>query len=236
MLKTVLLLTLAVVIFSHPTYYPEIKQKCDDTTKILSWHIHIVYTLTNPDEYKKAMVLREKAKEYFKDYVGDDCKGRFDTGRLCFIDDHPLDKVLLEGPFPSGEWSMFVPVSHFALVVPWFSINRGDFSYLVHPNTGCMWEDHSIWSFWVGQAWPIDLTIFDKGEQVSEEDHEIGDLANPSCIGKSNDKKEKLACGHPDFNGPALACCSGFTCVCDKADKDCKCVATPTTPNTFFLN
>ena len=230
MLKLALLLALAVVVISHPTYYLGIDQKCDETTKILSWHIHIVYTLTNPEEYKKAMALRDKAREYFKDYIGPDCTGRFDTGVLCFINDHKFDEVLLDGPFPSGEWSMFVPVSYFNLVVPWFAINRGDFSYLVHPNTGCMWEDHSIWAFWVGQAWPIDLTIWNPKEQISEFKHDIGDAQNPSCV------PEGAACGSPEFKGPALACCENHTCACDSDRKNCRCKEVKQTANTFFLN
>jgi aromatic ring-cleaving dioxygenase len=229
MLKYVLLLVLAIAVMAHPTFYLDVKQNCDETTKILSWHIHIVYTLTNPDDLKNALALRDKARVYFKDFIGPDCDHRFDTGVLCFINDHELDKVLMEGPFPSGEWSMFVPVSHFALVVPWFALNRGEFSYLVHPNTGCMWEDHSIWSFWVGQAWPIDLTIFPKHEQISEFDHEIGDNANPSCI------KEFQACGNPEFKGPALACCHGYLCSCNPVTlQNCKCVKSTTATETFI--
>ncbi len=133
-----LLITLTI---AHPHYYLDIKQNCDNTTKVLSWHIHIVFSLTRRETYEKAMELRDRAREYFKDHLGPDCNQLFDAGRLCFIVDHKFDTVLRGGPFPSGEWSMFVPVSHLSLVIPWFSINRGEFSFLVHPNTGCMYED-----------------------------------------------------------------------------------------------
>src|SRR4051812_6871488 len=55
---------------------------------------------------------------------GDDCPGRYDYGRLCFISDHDIfNEPFL--PFPVGEWSMFVPVPYFGLVMPWFQQNHG---------------------------------------------------------------------------------------------------------------
>lgn len=38
--------------------------------------------------------------------------------------------------------------------------NRGEFSIVVHPNTGYEYEDHSLWAMWSGQVWPLDMTIF----------------------------------------------------------------------------
>ncbi len=70
----------------------------------------------------------------------------------------------------------FTPFTYY----PWFSINRCEFSFLVHPNTGCMYEDHYSWAFWVGHPWPVDLGIFRKGVQTREEDNEIGDIYNTS--------------------------------------------------------
>jgi aromatic ring-cleaving dioxygenase len=84
-----------------------------------------------------------------------------DNGRICMIYDHNLTNDTL-GPFAVGEWSksfdhlqpslvltmicffprhtrvgMFVPVHYYGAVVPWFVSHRGNFSLLVHPNTGC---------------------------------------------------------------------------------------------------
>ena len=39
---------------------------------------------------------------------------------------------------------------------------------LVHPNTGYEYEDHSIWSMWAGQQWPLDMSIFEEGTQTNE--------------------------------------------------------------------
>ena len=40
-----------------------------------------------------------------------------DNGKLCMIYDHELDITL--GPFPIGEWSMFVPTHYMSRVLPW---------------------------------------------------------------------------------------------------------------------
>ena len=93
--------------------------------------------------------MREVARKEFADILGEDCDARFDNGHLCMINDHDFNTTLDGGPFPSGEWSMFVPVSYYANVMPWFTQNRGEFSFLIHPNTGCEYEDHSKWTLWV---------------------------------------------------------------------------------------
>ncbi len=101
MLKIISILLISLVI-SNPTYYTGIQQKCDDTTKILSWHIHIVLSLTHRDIYDRAIELRERARQYFKDYIGEDCDHHFDTGRLCFINDR-FDTFLEEGHYPLAQ-------------------------------------------------------------------------------------------------------------------------------------
>ena len=42
----------------------------------------------------------------------------------------------------------------------WMMQRKGEFSVLVHPNSGCEIEDHSWWAYWGGAPWPLDLTIF----------------------------------------------------------------------------
>ena len=113
--------------------------------------------------------------------LGPDCDGRYDNGRLCMITDHPLNETLDGGPFPAGttppplslplfkrhmshagEWSVFVPVDYYQLVVPFMTQQYGDelttqLALLVHTNTGCEYEDHSKWALWAGQKWQVQL-------------------------------------------------------------------------------
>jgi aromatic ring-cleaving dioxygenase len=34
-------------------------------------------------------------------------------------------------------------------------------SVLIHPNTGCEYEDHGKWTLWGGQPWQIDMDAMD---------------------------------------------------------------------------
>ena len=136
------------------------------------------------------------------------------------IYDHDLTNDTL-GPFAVGEWSMWVPVHYYSAVVPWFVQHHGQFSLLVHPNTGCEYEDHSIWSQWVGPAWNMDMSIFTQGTQTNEFDEVVGTVRNPSCA------PLKQVCGFGDPQapgyGPQVLCCSGTSCACDASSTDGAC-------------
>ena len=104
---------------------------------------------------------------------------------------------------------MFVPVPHYALVVPWFMQHRGQFSVLIHPNTGFEYEDHSIWASWIGQPIPLDLSIFTQGEQTNEFGRWRGDDGNPTCMGQG------AVCGGASagFNSSTtILCCESIAC------------------------
>jgi len=216
-----ILFALIASVYLHPTKYPHVKKgnfTCANKQSpptIISWHTHIVYMLTNSDDVRAALELRNKTIERFKDFLGEDCDGRYDNGRMCMIVDHQFNTTF--GPFPVGEWSIFVPLPYFNLIIPYLSQHRGNLSYLVHPNTGCEYEDHSIWAFWVGHAWPLDMSYFEVETQTNEWDTFVGTDENPTCL------KETLSCGHTEFTGPALACCSGSFCSCNSSMNDCQC-------------
>jgi aromatic ring-cleaving dioxygenase len=84
------------------------------------------------------------------------------------IYDHNITNGETLGPFAIGEWSMYVPPHYLSTVTPWFIQNRGDFSVLVHPNTGCEYEDHSNWAQWAGSPWNMDMSIFTEGMQTNK--------------------------------------------------------------------
>jgi hypothetical protein len=95
---------------------------------ILSWHVHITYFLTQPSNIQGALDLRSRTAQHFAPYLGPECDGRYDFGYLCLINDHNFaNETLAGGPFPVGEWSIFVPWTHYSLVVPWMVQNRGIF-------------------------------------------------------------------------------------------------------------
>jgi aromatic ring-cleaving dioxygenase len=132
------LIACVVLATAHSTPYPELSAvDCTKPAIVLSYHVHIIFMLTDAGQLNRTIALREAARGEFQSMLGSDCTGRYDNGHLCFIYDHPIDKVLPSGPFPVGEWSMFVPTAYYGRVVPWFVQHRGEFTLLVHPNTGC---------------------------------------------------------------------------------------------------
>lgn len=142
------------------------------------------------------------------------------------INDHNFSNETLEGgPFPVGEWSIFIPVPFYSLVVPWMLQHRGVFSMIVHPNTGFEYEDHSAWASWSGEAQPLDMSIFEEETQTNELGHWRGDAGNPTCMAATT------ACGTtlPAYNATTtVLCCPGLACSCGNGDGDddeqlCRC-------------
>ncbi|CAF1287283.1 unnamed protein product [Adineta steineri] len=198
-------------IVAHPTIYPHIALKHGRANRvralpnppppIISYHIHITYTLFNPPVVKEALELRNRTRQRFQDYLAPDCTGRYDYGYLCMIDDHDIENTtLIGGPFVSGEWSIFVPLGDYPLITPWLTQNRGNLSLLLHPNTGYEYEDHDIWALWAGQRWPLDMSIFDKETQTNEFGHYPGDSDNPVCLSKNG------VCGDDQLYTSTLCC------------------------------
>ena len=93
----------------------------------LSYHVHITFDLNDPTALPAAEALREASRVQFAELLGPDCvaddkqSGRYDNGRLCLIYDHEISVWESWGPFPSGEWSMFVPVPYLDAVLFWFT-------------------------------------------------------------------------------------------------------------------
>ncbi len=169
-MNTIGLFLLSASALAHGDFHAENVVDCMNYPTIMSYHVHITYMLTNKAQIVRTRALQAEAAKEFAPLMDLDSKcqgtekdpsGRYDNGKLCMIYDHDLAITL--GPFPVGEWSMFVPVAYYSRVVPWFLQHRGEFSLLVHPNTGCEYEDHLDWALWAGEKWPLDSSIFTQG-------------------------------------------------------------------------
>ena len=158
--SAVLVALLASFASAHPTYYPEIyrNESCynPEPAQIFSYHIHLVYLQTNQKDTEDAYKIRDKFRVKFASKMGPDCHDLFHNEYTCILD----PDVGPAGPFPVANWSVFVLPEHLELMMAWMTQNRGRFSVLVHPNSGCEVEDHSDWTFWSGNPYPLDLTIF----------------------------------------------------------------------------
>jgi hypothetical protein len=120
-----LVCALSATVNSHATHYPKTRAvNCSGTPEALSYHVHIVYDLYSVMQTQAALAFREQTRHAFADVLTPDCDGRYDYGRLCLIDDHPLNTTLPNGPFPSGEWSLFTPLPFIGRVVQYFTIHR----------------------------------------------------------------------------------------------------------------
>lgn len=210
---------------------------CHVYPTIMSYHVHITYMLTNQQQISAAIALRDIALDEFSDLLGSeptcqgtvaDPSGRYDNGRFCMIHDHNLRNETL-GPFTVGEWSMFVPVHFYNRVVPWFVQHRQDtgenFSLLVHPNSGCEYEDHSIWAQWSGAPWTMDMSIFTPWTQTESFGKYLGTPENPVCLahgGMCADAKSAQVYNSKAF-APQIVCCAGLNCDCASGDGHCFC-------------
>lgn len=116
---------------------------------------------------------------------------------------------------------MFVPVPYYTAIIPWFVSHRGEFTLLVHPNTGCEYEDHSIWAQWSGAPWNMDMSIFTPWTQTESFGQSIGTANNPSCLAAGG------VCAFGDSSapgyGPQVLCCAGSACACPTGSSECYC-------------
>lgn len=186
----------------------------DPTPSVLSYHIHLLYSYMEQD-IADAISIRNELETFLHPYLipgREFCDGVFDQGRLCIRVDSDVGQVDLGkqvGPFPCGEWSVFVPVPYLGIVYPWLIQNRDRFSVFLHPSTGYMYWDHTIWASWTGTPWPLNLApeiVGIPGKRTHEIGHIPGDEGNPMWI--PND----LVCG---VNNLVQApCCEGSSCEC----------------------
>ncbi len=66
------------------------------------------------------------------------------------------------GPHPDWSCQLAFPPEKFGDVVPWLALNRGGLAVLVHPETGDELKDHTEHAIWLGEARPLDVSMFSK--------------------------------------------------------------------------
>lgn len=107
---------------------------------IKSYDIHTYYFQEYAPSRDEAVALRDKLAADFKDYVD---RGELNIYRLW---DKPL------GPHPYAMWECdFKNPELFAKIVPWYQLNHGSLSVLIHPHTdkGEL-TDHTDHALWLG--------------------------------------------------------------------------------------
>jgi len=129
--------------------------------EIISWHIHIMFNgdannAPNDPAHGEAGALELAAS--FRQEFGpmDNCTMLMDDGKaMCEFpyDDEP--GVACAGPFYTKTAAFSIPTDDFEATVGYMMQHRGTYDILVHPNTGCLLNDHLEWSLWAGTQWPI---------------------------------------------------------------------------------
>lgn len=137
--------------------------------RIQSWHIH--YTTNESDFARFYYAFLDEFSELFPP-SGNTCPfgpnyGLFTYKYVCSLEDAPEEEWALErikrfrerngngvpsvggSPWTVSQRAFFIPVTHLHKAWTWAQENVGYLDLLLHPNTGCMNDDHSLRSQWV---------------------------------------------------------------------------------------
>jgi len=111
-----------------------------NTDQIKDWHAHVYFDDASRDA---AWALRERIEKTFPIEMG-----RFH--------EKPV------GPHPRFSYQVALKNEQFLPVMSWLTLNRGELTVFIHPNTGHDLEDHRDRAIWMGQQVPLVLDIFTK--------------------------------------------------------------------------
>lgn len=124
-----------------------------------SYHVHVYFLVSNKNQTAYARQLRQS---YIDEYKVIDCTEDCDT--LCPVQCHWDFNEVPMGPHPVGSFGIYVPLANTLDALRFFSLNHGELSVLVHPNSGYPKIDHGPNSFWIHQMLPLDLSQLDDYE------------------------------------------------------------------------
>lgn len=125
-----------------------------DRTRRGGFDVHIYYLQTNAEQSKYASELWQRIRREFPEL------------RIYTFWDKPI------GPHPVAmfEVNLFTP-AQFGAFISWLAIWRGPLSALIHPNVvpeegvnrlESEKRDHSERAIWMGEKYPLDLSLFDR--------------------------------------------------------------------------
>lgn len=122
--------------------------------QVLSWHIH--YT-TNTSDMER---FYDSFCETFQDYFPETSRlcpfgpnyGNSDYQYICSLEDE-FDSITMETDDDSDPWSVsqrafFIPKPFLNVTWNWSLNHQGYLDLFLHPNTGCMYDDHSKRGEW----------------------------------------------------------------------------------------
>jgi len=143
-----------------------IDPSCVNTTsppELISYHIHVLFNANNDHQVHLAIDLQYEFVSAFRVPIGDQENCSFPPG-----DPHPQQQAICayptawlpDGPFPTAQYSFFVPNKFYSETVQWFMQHRNGLDLLIHLNSGCEIQDHMEWSLWGGRPWELNIAAF----------------------------------------------------------------------------
>jgi DOPA 4,5-dioxygenase len=103
-----------------------------------AYHAHIYF---GPDSVAQARELVQQAGSLFKVSVG-------------HVHEQPV------GPHPTWSCQLAFEASEFDRLIPWLDEHRGGLDVFVHGLSGDQLADHTEHAYWLGNEWPLDLSLF----------------------------------------------------------------------------
>lgn len=113
--------------------------------KIKSYDIHTYYFQSHEASKQEASDLRDKLA---KDFATEVANGDINIYKLW---DRPI------GPHPYAMWECdFKSPEIFSKLIPWYQLNHGSLSVLIHPHTDKGGKvDHGLHALWIGDKVPL---------------------------------------------------------------------------------
>jgi len=82
-----------------------------------------------------------------------------EAGRLFKVQVGRVHEQLV-GPHPKWSCQLAFSASEFDRIIPWLDAHRGQLDVFVHGLSGDELADHTQHAYWLGNEWPLDLSIF----------------------------------------------------------------------------
>jgi aromatic ring-cleaving dioxygenase len=67
------------------------------------------------------------------------------------------------GPHPRWSCQLAFAAGEFDRIIPWLDEHRNGLDVFVHGLSGNELKDHTEYAYWLGNEWPLDLSIFKEG-------------------------------------------------------------------------
>lgn len=128
---------------------------------IKEYHFHPYWHQNNPEEEKAALSLRDAIiNEVARGNMTVVCDGvtrsilpGLNESQVSKFNRHPA------GPHPVGNFQIWTPQEYFSQMLSFLMDKRGNISVLLHPLGKNPLRDHTADAMWLGEKYPLDLSV-----------------------------------------------------------------------------